>query len=238
MFFVWIPEYRGSGKGLLYSLLPLLFLMLSIVVLMVFLYLPKWMLPVSSDEAATALGLLKSFNAWYKLLMIGTGLSLATCFGGSFFCIFKVVRGKLGTPLLACVMSVLMCGFCLFLNLAMILSENVSGLVAASAADIAQIETGELSTAVLFLGPKVEPAPVPGPYSGALDGYLLRVSGIAKNSGGWQRFRVPVGMHFQPDAKRAYNDRLSRDANEARAQRYEITYTEHLRFVVGIKPLS
>jgi len=109
------------------------------------------------------------------------------------------------------------------------------------AADIRQIEEGQLETATIHINSRqrIDISNCMGSPLDILVSYdspLQTIRGIRPGEGlGWESFRVPDALQFERNTQRPYDENRSIAQNLEQAQLYHVSFTSNLRLVYAIE---
>ncbi len=209
-----ISQDEPSKPKLLATFAPFIALFPALGLLM--LALQPSLLNLLLKDAGTPLELIQGYRVWYVLLFAFCGAGAALILASGWISIRKGVHSWKAIKLM--LVAVL---FQLFISGALLLTEKVPSLLLQSSADISQIKNSQLETEVVAFYQAI-PAGLPGPSAAGQPKPFMRCAVLGESSGEqWRNFYVP--------------NSLGAFENEAS---YEITYTENLRVVVSMKPVS
>ena len=178
--------------------------------------------------------LLQGYSNWYIAIMGAVAAAVLLTVASA---VFSVKKG-LGSP--GSVVLMIVCiAFPLLLGGAMIAMENVPELFFQAREDLAQIESGQLQEATVWLSPKSRAARLPGPYSEGQPEPVTRYGGIGEDTDDtWALVYVPNCLEFSLDQNALYHENESISWNEENAQQYRLRFTEHFCLVVSVEPVE
>lgn len=217
----------------------LLATMLAVTLMLVALSaFPRLVRPQSGEPHALAI--LRACRSWYVILAVTAAAGFLLVLAVSLFlCLRSFQQGDapLHLVIFMCAVLLVLTGF---IGLGMLAIEQVPQLYQQAGADIAQLETGTLEEATVWVSPKTRQAHVPGPYSSSRDSDGLTRLGIIGGVVGnrWENVYVPDAMGFTLDQEHLFNENYSIDWNEEHARQYHVTYTSAFHLVVDIVPLA
>lgn len=106
-------------------------------------------------------------------------------------------------------------------------------------ADLAEIKSGFLVQAEVWINPKTQPACLPGPYTQSLAEVSTRYGIIGADTGDqWVSVYVPDALGFSLDQDRLYDEKQTISWNLEHTRRYQVRYTSNFRLVVEIIPVD
>lgn len=221
---------------LLWILTPLFATILWLVLVMGALIFPNLLTPlVTAGNAARHL--LKICRLWYVVL----GVVLIAGFpiiglAGSFACHkLNGVAGARSMPAAAAICLI----FPGLLIWAVLQYGELPGRFFQAGHDLAEIDTGFLVQAEVWISPKCHPTRLPGPYTDKLAEVSTCYGIIGDDTGGeWVRVYVPDPMGFSLDPERLYNENQSIGWNWEHARRYRVHYTSNFHLVTEITPID
>ena len=239
--------YKQPGRGrelserrqLLILMLPMIGGMLS--TLFVWLSISPGFLSRFVSDGMDAYALLDGYSRWtFNLITACIAGLVVVILGIAATVIFVLrhldVRDKMfSSGLLLIVVALCLHG----IGWLMVISEDVPGLMTKAGEDIAQLESGQLEQATVWLNPKHERARLPGPYGDGQPEPVTEYHGISfQTDGRWVDFLVPDALGFSLDPDAMYSEEHSIDWNEQHARQYRIAYTSNLRIAVSIEGLA
>ncbi len=225
-----------STLTLLWMLTPLLTTMAWLVLLMGALIFPNLLTPaVSAGNAAQHL--LKICRLWYVVLAAAVLAGFPMIFlAGRFAC--RRLSGVPGSRQMPAAAAVCLIFPCLVIW-ALVQYGELPGRFFQAGADLAEIKSGFLVQAEVWINPKTQPACLPGPYTQSLAEVSTRYGIIGADTGDqWVSVYVPDALGFSLDQDRLYDEKQTISWNLEYARRYQVRYTSNFRLVVEIIPVD
>ena len=253
------PDCKGFGflapdgtaisvpKRLVYAwkncLMPVALIVLGLVIAAAALAIcPDYLLSFFLSDADAPYELLKAYSKWYASLiaMVVAGAAVVLLFDGLAWRMQMKPHRK---PYKNYTLAFMVIYTLIYLCIAgvMLFLYDLPGLLQQSKEDMAQIESGELAEAVVWLHPKAHPDGLPGVYSyqGHPPEPLTRYGGIGEDTNDeWVEFYVPDCLGFSLEEDALYDDNKSIEWNEENARQYCLHYTDHFYLVVSIEPVA
>lgn len=190
----------------------------------------KWLVGGAQSPEA----LLQGYRHWYIAILGAVVVAVLLPVAGA------VISAKRGNGARGSVVLMILCiVFPLFVCGSMIAMENIPGLLTQTKEDLAQIKSGSLQEATVWLNPNSNPARLSGPYAEGQPEPLTRYRGIGDDTENmWTVFNVPNCLGFSPDQSALFNEEESINWNKENARQYRLRYTDHFSLVVSAEPVE
>ena len=215
---------RGDhARHTLYFGLQVIGLIVGLGVLMLSLNAPNLLgLLYPAESYGVALSILYTYSLWYKVILGASAICILTVLSTNILVPIYLIRNSTGMVGVGSVMmSVLMILLGVGINLLMLFDEDVIGLMPQVQADIAQVESGQLSVIETRFSDRTYSMSMPGPYSSEVEPVIYRVAALDPERNVWIDMRMPLDLDFELNTN----------------QRYRIYYTDHFRVIVAIELL-
>ena len=221
---------------LLWLISPLFAVILWLFLVMGALIFPNLLIPFVSAEAA-ARQLLHICRLWYVLLALAllAGFPIIILTG---YCAWQRTAHIPGPRRMPGIVAGCLIFPCIFIY-GIVVREELPARFSQAGADLAQVESGFLVEATVWISPKTRPAALPGPFAGPLAQPAARYGIIGDDTGGkWVQVYVPNAMEFSLDQERLYNENRSVPWNLENARQYRVRYTSNFHFVTEVTPIE
>ena len=223
---------KADSKRVFATVLPFIGMVLGILIIW-FSISPSF-LNLLVGNAKSPEALLRGYRNWYSAILGAVAVSTLPPSVGVVISALKGLRTS-GAILL----MPLALGFPIFLGGAMVGSENIPALLNRAHADMAQLESGQLQEAIVWLTPNGRPSRLPGPYGEGQPEPVTLYRGIGAGTDVmWADFYLPNCLHFSPDPDAPYRENESISWNREHARQYLIRYTENFRLAVSVEPVA
>ena len=135
-------------------------------------------------------------------------------------------------------LTVISMGLVIFMEIAMITSEEVPTLLKNVQEDIQQVQSGQLEVGEVWFNNRTAVTGLPGPFSGEEMQVVTQYRGIGeRTNSSWTSFYVPTFLPFQFDTEDAFNESRSIEWNEENTSFYRIHYTSNMNLVTEIEQI-
>lgn len=231
---------NGQGRGSTSSLLLVMTPFFSVfpALGLILLGLSGSLVSACIGKNKDALGLLKACRNWCAVLcllaVLGAAITVAAIvFSAKTLWRKPETRGMVKSALklggIVLVLEVLLMG-------ALLVKGPVLSVIADAQADIRQIESGELETAVVWVYPGSTAAHLPGPYGSGQPSPLVKYYVSDESLESWDPYLFPAGMDFTPES--TYRTAETVEWNTENVQRYALAYTSRLHFAAQAEPVG